>query len=167
MTQWYPQDVYIYILSCFCTFFLFLCLDLEESCPIPPFPSAPDGVFPRCCCPAGAGGVGVGGGVFSGDSRPVFTPAACPKRCGYEDKMPNSSYGIKSQTGYGLLSSTVRRDAIQHCWLILVFTITPASQQCMPCRTYCTCICWQIWTWTLISQYAAERAFNRERGNFH
>lgn len=80
------------------TFFLFLCLDLVESCPIPPFPRAPDGVFPRCCCPADAGGVGVGGGVFSGESRLVFTLADCPKRCGYKSKMSNSHYIIKSHT---------------------------------------------------------------------
>ena len=42
------------------------CLVLAESCPALPFPRDPD-VFPGCCEPAD-GAVGVGGGVFSGDS---------------------------------------------------------------------------------------------------
>lgn len=49
------------------TFFLFLCLVLAESCPALPFPRDPDAVFPECWDPDG-GAVGVGGGVFSGDS---------------------------------------------------------------------------------------------------
>lgn len=49
---------------------------------MPPFPMAPDWVFPRCCDPADVGGVGVGGGVFSGESRLVFILVAWPKRCG-------------------------------------------------------------------------------------
>lgn len=48
-------------------FFLFLCLVLAESCPALPFPRDPDVVFPECCDPDG-GAVGVGGGVFSGES---------------------------------------------------------------------------------------------------
>lgn len=45
-------------------FFLFFCLVLAESCP---FPRDPDVVFPECCDPDD-GAVGVGGGVFSGES---------------------------------------------------------------------------------------------------
>lgn len=49
------------------TFFLFLCLVLAESGPALPFPRVPGVVFPGCCDPDG-GAVGVGGGVFSGES---------------------------------------------------------------------------------------------------
>lgn len=72
------------------TFFLFLCLTLVESCPMPPFPRAPDSVFPRCCGPAAPGGVGVGGGVFSGESRLLFIFVVWPKRCGYQNKKSSS-----------------------------------------------------------------------------
>lgn len=49
------------------TFFLFLCLVLAESCPAFPFPRDPAVAFPACCGPED-GAVGVGGGVFSGES---------------------------------------------------------------------------------------------------
>lgn len=53
------------------TFFLFLCLVLDESCPALPFPRDPEVVFPECCAPDD-GAVGVGGGVFSGESGQDF-----------------------------------------------------------------------------------------------
>lgn len=151
------------------TFFLFLCLDLVESCPIPPFPRAPDGVFPRCCCPAGAGGVGVGGGVFSGESRLVFTLVACPKRCGYQNKMSNSCYIIKSQNR--VMSSQIysqKRCNEALSSLILATTVISLSQQCMPYSTYCTvtyCTCHLLQTSMGVNFNVP--ICNRERRNFH
>ena len=69
------------------TFFLFLCLVLAESCPALPFPRGPDVAFPECCEPAD-GPVGVGGGVFSGESGQGFMQDPCSKRCGSEIRQP-------------------------------------------------------------------------------
>ncbi len=62
--------------------FLFLCLDLKSPAQSLHSPELPMVFSQDAAALPGAGGVGVGGGVLSGDSRPVFTPAACPKRCG-------------------------------------------------------------------------------------
>lgn len=52
-------------------FFLFLCLVLAESCAAFPLPRDPDVVLPECWDPDD-GAVGVGGGVFSGESGQDF-----------------------------------------------------------------------------------------------